>query len=382
MPVLGTRLTGIENELLGAVPIGVHVHEDLQPDLAEPREAEVGRLDRRALRVGERDAARGELLGRVCPRLAKLLLRDHSTITRTPYGHGDVLDLERRLRQTADGEDLVSHVVCVGLATRDTVLAVPRHPAADEVVLATDVAIAGGGPAATAGVTLARLRVQTYFVGAVGDDEAGAFIRAGLESEGVDVSELAVVPGRRSPQSAIYVGPGTRAIAAFLGDMGPPRLTPRAEQLCRDAAWVHVDQTGYGSVTRDVRLSIDAGIPVDGLDLAGTALYAPTETGLERDFGTPEAALAAGAELVVVTRGARGCTAHTRDGEVVEAIARPLDDPVSTLGAGDVFHGALLAALVRSLPLAEALGFANRAAALSCRALDGRSAIPTLEEVE
>ena len=104
----------------------------------------------------------------------------------------------------------MTHVVCVGLATRDTILAVPYHPAADALVLATDVAVAGGGPAATAAVTLARLGVETYFVGAVGDDETGAFIRDGLESEGVDVSELAVVPGGRSPESAIYVGSGTR----------------------------------------------------------------------------------------------------------------------------------------------------------------------------
>jgi sulfofructose kinase len=274
-----------------------------------------------------------------------------------------------------------AEVVCVGLATRDTILAVPRHPAADELVMASDVAVAGGGPAATAAVTLARLGVETSFVGAVGDDETGAFIRESLESEGIDVSELAVVPGARSPESAIYVGPGTRAIAAFRGDMGPPRLSPRAEQLCRDAAWVHVDQTGYSSVPRDVQLSIDAGNPIEGLDLTGTALYGPTETALERDFGSAEAALAAGAALVVVTRGARGCTAYTRAGEVIDAVATPLDNPVSTLGAGDVFHGALLAGLVQGVPLARALAFANKAAAISCRALDGRSAIPTREEI-
>jgi sulfofructose kinase len=275
----------------------------------------------------------------------------------------------------------VSRVVCVGLATRDTILAVPRHPAADELVLATDVAVAGGGPAATAAVTLARLGVETALVGVVGDDETGAFIRDGLEEEGVDVSELAVMPGRRSPQSAIYVGPGTRAIAAFRGEMGAPLLSARAERLCREAEWVHVDQTGYAAVPRGVRLSIDAGNPIDGLDVEGVALYAPTDAGLERDFGTPEAALDAGAELVVVTRGALGCTAYGRAGHV-DAAATPIHDPVSTLGAGDVFHGALLAALVRAQPLADALAFANRAAALSCRALDGRSAIPTLEEVE
>jgi sugar/nucleoside kinase (ribokinase family) len=57
------------------------------------------------------------------------------------------------------------------------------------------------------------------------------------------------------------------------------------------------------------------------------------------------------------------------------------DDLVSTLGAGDVFHGALLAELARDAPLADALSVANHVAALSCRALDGRSAIPTREEL-
>jgi sulfofructose kinase len=273
----------------------------------------------------------------------------------------------------------MTYVVCVGLATRDTILAVPRHPEADELVFASDATVAGGGPAATAAVALARLGVPSHFVGVVGDDATGSFIRESLESEGVDVSELAVAPGRRSPESAIYIGAGTRAIAAFRGDTGPPRLSARAEELCRGAAWIHVDQTGYGTVPRGARLSIDAGNPIDGLDVAGVALYGPTEAALERDFGSAEAALAAGAELVVVTRGARGCTAYSADG-AIDAPAAPLHDPVSTLGAGDVFHGALLASLVCGRQLPEGLAFANRVAALSCRALDGRSAIPTAEE--
>ena len=95
------------------------------------------------------------------------------------------------------------------------------------------------------------------------------------------------------------------------------------------------------------RLSIDAGNPFDGLELEGVALYGPTESALrDRGVGTAERALEAGAELVVVTRGERGSAAYTRDGAVVEVEA-PAIDAVSTLGAGDVFHGALLAQLVR-----------------------------------
>jgi len=275
-------------------------------------------------------------------------------------------------------------VVCVGLATRDTILAVPSHPAADDLVLATDAAVGGGGPAATAAVALARLGVETAFVGQVGDDATGAFVRDGLAAEGVDVSELRVVGGGRSPESAILVGAGTRAIAAFRGALPPFELSERGRDLCRSAAWVHVDQTGYPPVVpvRDeVRLSIDGGNPIDGLDLQGVALYAPTEGSLREAYGTPEAALAAGAELVVVTRGAAGSAIYAAGGLVAEAAGRQIE-PVSTLGAGDVFHGALLAALVGDTPLGEVLARANLAAALSCRALDGRTAIPTLAELD
>lgn len=272
----------------------------------------------------------------------------------------------------------MSHVVCIGLATLDTILAVPRHPGPDDRVVASELVVAGGGPAATAAVALARLGVQTFFVGAVGDDGSGRRICEGLEREGVDVSELAILPGARSPQSSILVGGEGRAIVHFRGD-AQVRPSERALELCRTAGWVHVDHVGYALAPRDVRLSIDGGNPIEGLDLTGVALYGPTETQLQSQFGSAGVALAAGADLVVVTSGAGGCTAHTRD-RSIEAAAHPVE-VVSTLGAGDVFHGALLAQLVRNVPLHDALAFANECAALSCRALDGRSAIPTLQDV-
>src|SRR6185503_5954978 len=154
-----------------------------------------------------------------------------------------------------------------------------------------------------------------------------------------------------------------------------------AVELCRSAAWVHVDHVGYGAAPDGARLSVDAGIPIDGLDLSRVSLYAPPEAVLREDFGTMEKAIDAGAELVVVTRGAEGSVACARDGETIHAPGVDVD-VVSTLGAGDVFHGALLACLVRDLPLGEALERAHVCAALSCRALDGRSAIPTWDELE
>jgi sulfofructose kinase len=260
-------------------------------------------------------------------------------------------------------------VVCVGLATLDTILVVPELPQEDGRVVATGRVVAGGGPAATAAVTLARQGVETAFVGAVGDDEAGEAIHEGLAREGVDVSRLDFVAGTRSPQSTILVGPGgSRTIVHLPG-------TARLELRDLPAAeWVHVDHAGYAAVSgRGLRLSVDGGNPIPGLDLAEVALYAPTEASFGAD---PQVGIAAGAGLVVITRGAEGSVAATRQGEFIVAPGFTVDPLVSTLGAGDVFHGALLAQLVMGAQLRDALASANEIAALSCRALDGRSAIP------
>ncbi len=208
-------------------------------------------------------------------------------------------------------------------------------------------------------------------------------MRAGLAREGVDVSELQVVAGGRSPQSSILVeeASASRAIVHYPGSLPPLELSQRAVELCREAAWLHVDHRGYAWAPDGARLSIDGGNPIPDLRLERVALYAPTEAQLRDRYGTPEHALDAGAELVVVTRGELGCAAYLRGGQVVEA--PPVEvDAISTLGAGDVFHGALLARLVLGDPLAAALRAANVAAALSCLALDGRSAIPTADELE
>jgi sulfofructose kinase len=242
-------------------------------------------------------------------------------------------------------------IVCVGLATRDTIYALPRHPGPDERVVSSDRMISGGGPAATAAVAIARLGVDARFVGVIEGD--------------LDEVDVVRMPGHMV-ESTILVTPGARAIVT---QEATPFEAPR--DALEGAEWVHVDHVGYDALpSRDVRLSIDGGNPIERLDLEGVDLYAPTEA---MDDGRR-------AELTVVTRGADGCTAYTGD-ERIDVPGFPVDG-VSTLGAGDVFHGALLACFVRGLNLRDALRHANACAALSCRALDGRSTIPTWDELE
>lgn len=280
-------------------------------------------------------------------------------------------------------------MVCVGAVTLDTIAVVDTLPAEDERVAAEEVATAGGGPAATAAVTLARMGVAVALVGVVGDDAAGGLARQDLAREGVDVSCVRRDPEAPTAQSVVLVRQPNGSRTIVTSASGPLR----PEDVPLSPRWLHVDQAGYEVVRRALartpgtrpRLSVDGGNDIPDLDLSQVTLYAPTVAALGRRFPgarTEDAMRLArdqGAEHVVATAGAAGCL--VLDGEEVVRIP-PTKVPVtSTLGAGDVFHGALLAGLVRGEDLVAAAALAGWVAALSCRALDGRSGIPGPDEL-
>jgi sulfofructose kinase len=302
-------------------------------------------------------------------------------------------------------------VVCVGVVTIDALALVDRYPGADERVVGEQIAIVGGGPAANAAVVLARQGISVAFVGRVGADLEGEQAVRLLELEGVDVSGVLHDPGAPTQASCVVVAKEskTRAISTLavpplpsIADMGA-----RATELVTAAEWVHTDHLGFGPVaemfrtlspSNRPRLAVDAGNPIAALDISLLDLYVPTTASLAARYGqpaTPEGiekaaalALADGARAVVATSGSDGSTAwwsasfglNAHPGRVHVPASTGLEI-VSTLGAGDVFHGALLSALCRGLDWPEALRQANDTAALSCRALDGRSAVPGLDEL-
>lgn len=283
--------------------------------------------------------------------------------------------------------------VFVGVATLDAIALVGEFPGPDDRVVADEIVYAGGGPAATAAVAAARLGVRAAFVGTVGDDANGRAIVDGLADEGVDVSGVTVATGQSSAASVVVVDRvrDTRAIC----NRPAPRIDIGAGlDLIARTRLVHVDHAGWapvaaaGAVGAGQTLSVDAGNSIPGFTPRGVGLYVPTVEALRRGYG-PEhdvtdllaRAVADGCDTVVATDGARGSYALTAAGDTAHAPAHTV--PIlSTLGAGDVFHGALVAAVVRGLSLPDQLAFANATAALSCRGLDGRSRIPTLAEVE
>jgi len=293
-----------------------------------------------------------------------------------------------------------ARAVFVGVATEDSIAVVDRYPDADERIVASGMVFGGGGPAATAAVAAARLGVPSAVVAAVGDDEAGERVRERLVGEGVDVSGITTVAGAETSRSIVVIsGPErSRAIVNRVGPALDIAGNARALELMTGSRWVHVDQHGWRAV-RDVqdgdasgiRLSVDAGNDIPGLDLSGTALYAPTLEALERRYGNGSLdenmrrAITDGAECVVVTDGGRGSHGLRADGRAVH-VTPPAAELVSTLGAGDVFHGALIAGLMHAEDGAldggfeRVVAYATTVATLSCRGIDGRSRIPTHDE--
>ena len=278
------------------------------------------------------------------------------------------------------------HLLFVCCATLDSIALVQDYPAADSRTVATDFATAGGGPAATAAVAAARAGARTAFAGVLGTDEEGDRIIAGLEAEGVDTSAVIRDPGVKTGASVIIVSRATESRAIVTRPV-PPVSFPagsRFFELLESAAWVHTDHLGWNAVagTAAPNISVDAGNPIPSFTPRGVALYVPTIERLAAEYGadlSPAALLRKavddGASAVVATAGADGAWVLERGGEPVHVPATPAEI-VSTLGAGDVYHGALLAAVAAGLPLVEAAGFAGRTAAASCAGLDGRSAIP------
>jgi sugar/nucleoside kinase (ribokinase family) len=280
-------------------------------------------------------------------------------------------------------------VICVGSAKYDTLTWVDHQPREDERILADQIVNAAGGNANTAAAAAARQDVSVGLCTTLGCDPQGDYLVSRLESFGVDTRFVTRRPDRATPLS-INIACGASATRSIITVASPPLELTAA--LRATARWFHFDAEGFAAAHEtiragklDGRVSVDAGISIGTRDLTGIDLYAPTRERLIADFGGDlESAMAdaaaAGARDVVVTLGSQGC-AILSAGSYRYLPAYPVE-VVSTLGAGDVFHGALVAALVRGHELFSAAQIASVSAALACRSIDGQSAIPSLAELD
>ena len=289
-----------------------------------------------------------------------------------------------------------ARVGCLGLSALDYIWVVDDLPGGSSAkVRAGEFAVKGGGMAATAAVTVARLGGDVSFIGRAGADREGEMMRAELAAEGVDVTHFRLFDNARSSISGIFVGKdGERQIANFRGAALPAETEwlpldtfGKLGALLCDPRWPDGAQAAFKACRdHEIPTILDGDVATADvfdalLPLTDHAIF--SEPALASYAGsTGEAALCQIAErhgctVTAVTRGEAGVLS-LEGGKFHQTSAFPIE-AIDTTGAGDVFHGAYAYAIARRAPTLEAMSFASAVAALKCTRPDGRSGIPTLD---
>ncbi|MFD2417812.1 PfkB family carbohydrate kinase [Amycolatopsis pigmentata] len=271
--------------------------------------------------------------------------------------------------------------VLAGLCTVDIVQRVAELPAPGEKVASLSMEVAAGGPATNAAVTVAALGGSAVLVTALGSHPLADFARADLAACGVEVYD--VTPESPAPPAlsavAVRERDGERTVVSRNAGALPPssRLSfPRHHDLVTSASAVLIDGHHPDLALGAARRARERGIPV----LLDAGSWKPVLTELlplvdiaacSAHFRAPSESLRErGVPIVITTAGAdpvRWCTPES-SGEVPvpEVAAR------DTLGAGDVWHGALAYGVGR-FELPELIRLANEVAATRVEHVGPRS---------
>ena len=253
-----------------------------------------------------------------------------------------------------------------------------------------------GGQVATTLATCAAFGLRTRYLGAVGDDEHGVWIREELRRRGVDVSW--VIEREAPNRYAVILLDASQGERVVLWKRDP-RLAIAREDVRQDwltgATLVHVDASDPDAAVALARLARQAGLEVSCdidqvtpettalLDAATIPIVAEHVPAALTGEGDIERALRAMRRThpgrLVVTLGARG--AAMLDGDRFAHAPGFVVDVVDSTGAGDVFRGAFISALLRGVDADTVLRFANAAAAVSCTKDGAMTGVPSVADV-
>jgi fructokinase len=288
--------------------------------------------------------------------------------------------------------------------------------------LPTFAGAAGGAPANVA-VGLARLGVSAGFIGKVGEDPFGEFLRRTLDAAGVDTQFLRLAGGTRTTLAFNATRSDGQKDICFYRNPGADILLT-AEEISRDyllsARLFHFGSVSLSrSPAREATIHAaliarQAGVLVsydpnwrptlwadraeargrlwEAMPLAHVVHCAEEEwefiTGTSDLEAGARTILQAGPHLVVVTLGEHGC--YYDDGESRGRVPGFRVEVLDPLGAGDAFVAAMLSQLMyaprgQQLPeagLREIMTYANAAGALTCTRRGVIPALPTAEQLE
>jgi sulfofructose kinase len=295
-------------------------------------------------------------------------------------------------------------VVGLGENSVDLVYRLPSWPSPGgprSKLPVTDARVLFGGQVTTTLCACAALGLHTTYLGAFGNDEHGRRLRAVLAQRGVDLHAAVTrdVPNRHA-LILIDDSEGERVVLWQRDPVLTMIPSDLPADVIRGARVLHVDavdpdaslaaaamaRAGGARVTSDIdRADAAARQLIAAVTIPILAEHVPTALTGETDIATALRGLRRPHhEMLVVTLGARGAvvlhgTSHADRVDYVPGFGVTV---VDSTGAGDVFRGAFIAALLRGDRPVDVVRYANAAAAVSCTQPGAMNGVPSAEEIE
>ncbi len=287
-----------------------------------------------------------------------------------------------------------------GLNAVDHLVVVPAYPAFDTKVRFTEYEKAAGGQTASAMVALQRLGRKTAYAGRFGAGEDGRFGLRAIEYEGVNLDFAETIDGADNQIAFIIIDArsGERTIIwdrderlCYRPDEAPVELATRGRVLHIDAhdppacaVMARAARDSGAIVSADID-NLYEGLPdlLPLIDVLITSAEFPHRlTGISDERAAlVEIKARYGCSIVGTTLGARGARIYS-DGQFIESPAFEVPGGCrDTTGAGDAFHGGFIYGMLNREDLETCMKLGNAVAALKCRSLGSRAALPTVDEL-
>ena len=292
---------------------------------------------------------------------------------------------------------------CVGFGLNavDHLIVVPEYPAFDTKVRFTEYEKSAGGQTASAMVSLQRLGLKTAYAGRFGSDEDGRFGWRAIEYEGVNLDFAEMIDGADNQVAFIIIDArsGERTIIwdrderlSYRADEAPIELATQGRVLHIDAhdppacaVMARAARAAGTLVTADID-NIYEGLPelLPLIDmLISSAEFPQRLSGLSDERASLiEMHGRYGCAIVGATLGTRGALIYC-EGKFIESPAFEVPGGCrDTTGAGDAFHAGFIYGMLDGEELETCIKLGNAVAALKCRSLGGRAALPTVDELK
>jgi ribokinase len=289
-------------------------------------------------------------------------------------------------------------VIGLGALNYDVLYAVERIARGGEEVGILEVKKAPGGSAANTIVALTRLGAAAGFVGMVGTDEEGNLILGDFRTEGVE-TRIKKVRGYTGAALCFVDTHGERALYIYPGVNEQLRMEDIDMDFVNNARFLHTSSfvdAEQLAMQRELakrltpKLSFSPGMLcfkyrledlIEIIERSAVVFLSNDELASLMDGANYEyekgaaALLNAGAQIVCVTLGARGCyvTDSTGAAQVIEAYPTEV---VDTTGAGDSFAAGFLYGLLHEKGIAECGKIGNKVASFCIREYGCRKGLP------